>query len=100
MREEKKMNEKGIAPSPWRRDGYGRLYDANGDRIMVNGVSLPAGVHPDSDRADAHRNLLFAAPDLLAACESAMYALAPEASAAERAVVKARVHDAIKKARF
>lgn len=113
------MSEKKIAPAPWHKDAYGRLYDADGDRIMVNGVSLPAGVHPDSERADAHRDLFLAAPDLLDALTEVLatglnggnnvrlafiaasqQVLSDEdmekAEASERAVIKARA--AIKKA--
>lgn len=61
----------GRAPSPWGMDDRGRVVDAFGEPLLVTGVSLPTGNHPDAKRADANTDLLIAAPDLLAACKLA-----------------------------
>jgi hypothetical protein len=57
-----------LAPTPWTQDRYGNVLDADGEKILMSGVSLPCGYHPEAfAQADAHAKLLTAAPDLLAA---------------------------------
>ncbi len=55
-----------ISPTPWKRDEYGSIRDATGERISLTGCALSTGrVRPD-DECHGNTALLFAAPLLLA----------------------------------
>lgn len=53
-------------PGPWKWTGQA-VTVPSGQRLLVNGVSLPLGNHADSEEADANARLIAAAPDLLEA---------------------------------
>jgi hypothetical protein len=56
-------------PLPWTKDKHG-IYGPDGEKIQVAGVSLVLnGTAAEKAEAEANRDLLFAAPLLLAACE-------------------------------
>jgi len=54
---------------PWRHSRWRGVTGPNGERILVEGVSLPTGNHPDIAEAIANARLIAAAPDLLAAAQ-------------------------------
>jgi hypothetical protein len=55
-----------MQPRPWKIDKRGKLIDADGDTVLVEGVGLPMGRMSEHDDASQHRDLLFAAPQLKA----------------------------------
>lgn len=57
-------------PGPWTKGEFGDIIVPGGEKLLIVGVALPCGHHPDKDQAEANRDLLWAAPDLLAACKA------------------------------
>lgn len=67
-----------FTPGPWTYDRRRGVRGPTGERILVDGVSLPTGNHPDAKEAEANACLLAAAPDLLEALRAiASYEAAP-----------------------
>ena len=65
-----------IAPAPWSQDKYGSIVDGNGESVRFRGVStLCAGTEQAIAQAKANTTLATAAPELLAALESAQMAI-------------------------
>lgn len=55
-------------PGPWTYSRMKGVTAANCERVLVDGVSLPTGNHPQQTEAEANARLFAAAPDLLDAC--------------------------------
>ena len=58
-------------PGPWRIGKYGEVLTKKNERLLLTGVSLTSGNHPDQEEADANARLLVASPELLKACKEA-----------------------------
>ena len=54
------------SPTPWKRDEYGNVLDANGERVTLTGCALATGRVRPEDECHGNTALLFAAPALLA----------------------------------
>jgi hypothetical protein len=63
------------APGPWQRSN-GRIVDATGRQVRVNGVALPSGVDPREEETAANTDLITASAELLEALELAQRWLA------------------------
>lgn len=68
----KTISEVKFTPGPWRFDQYGNVITPSGETLLVRGVAMPGGFHPRMEEAEANTRLLCAAPDLLAACQTAL----------------------------
>lgn len=55
-----------ISPTPWKRDEYGSIRDAAGERIELTGIAMATGHVRDDAVCHGNSALLFAAPALLA----------------------------------
>lgn len=53
------------SPTPWSRNRYGELRDANGEHVRLTGVALACGIVGKDDPAHGNQRLFDAAPDLL-----------------------------------
>lgn len=75
---------KKISPTPWKRDEYGSIRDATGERISLTGCALATGrVRPD-DECHGNTAMLFAAPALEAALRRLIACYAVSHSPADR----------------
>lgn len=59
----------GHTPGPWNCDKHLNVKTPRG-KLLLTGVSLTTGTHPDESEAVANTVLIAAAPDLLAALEA------------------------------
>jgi hypothetical protein len=62
------MPEMKHTPGPWWIDKYAQVFTASGKPLLLTGVALTSGRHPQQEEAEANARLIAAAPDLLAAC--------------------------------
>jgi hypothetical protein len=67
-------------PGPWKRDRFGNIRHGSNDVLLVSGVALPCGNHPNAEEADANARLIAAAPDYHAATEAIREACANNAA--------------------
>lgn len=54
------------APGPWSKNKFGEVVSANGELVRIEGVALSGLSTPETR---ANRDLFFASPVLLEACE-------------------------------
>jgi hypothetical protein len=100
-RTEMTMAQQPWAKTPWRRDEYGHIVDADGKFIMLKDVSLAAGYGTPDEEAmiAANTQLFFGSPKLYAACRFAIAKLddggAHLYSPAEVEQVINAIHDAM-----
>lgn len=64
----------GIAPTPWTRDEYDHIVDANGKPVLLKDVWLAGGrgTPEEGSVIEANTRLFFAGPRMLSACEQAL----------------------------
>lgn len=91
-----------IAPTPWSRDKWGAIRDANKNIVSVSGFAIPSGYVPLDDVSYAHGQLLLVAPDLLEALTKAYeYIFAEDGpDKIDREELATEMESAIKKAVF
>ena len=72
----KTENKAQHTPTPWILNHRGEIIVPNGRRLLVNGVSLPTGSHPQDKEASANSELIVRAvnshTELVEACRAAL----------------------------
>lgn len=54
-----------ISPTPWTRDEWGHIQDANSQSVHLTNVALATGFVPEDDACHGNADLFFQAPKML-----------------------------------
>lgn len=84
--------------TPWTYSRWRGVVDREGNRVLIDGVSLPLGNHRDIEEAEANSRLFSASPELLDACREAAELIDLAGDPRKDAPVLERLRAAIEKA--